>query len=127
MGELIPASTAAPIRMMEALDAGLHLGMLVDQRFGRGPRIRFFGREASANPLLARLARRFDCPVHGTRAIRLPGNRFRLELTEEIALPRDARGKVEVQAATQTINDIIEGWIREHPGQWLWQHRRWRL
>jgi KDO2-lipid IV(A) lauroyltransferase len=127
MGELIPAGTAAPIRMMEALDAGLHLGMLVDQRFGRGPQVRFLGRTATANPLLARLARRFDCPVHGARAIRLPGNRFRLELTEAIALPRDARGVVNVDAATQAINDIIAGWIREHPGQWLWQHRRWRI
>ena len=127
MGELIPAGTTAPIRMMEALDAGLHLGMLVDQRFGRGPRIRFLGRTASANPLLARLARRFDCPVHGARAIRLPGNRFRLEMTEEIHLPRDARGQVDIDAATQAVNDIIEGWVREHPDQWLWQHRRWRM
>jgi Kdo2-lipid IVA lauroyltransferase/acyltransferase len=126
MGELIPAGAAAPIRMMEALDRGLHLGMLVDQRFGRGPRIRFLGRTASANPLLARLARRFDCPIHGARAIRLPGNRFRLELTEAVMLPRDARGAVDIESATQHVNDIVEGWIREYPGQWLWQHRRWR-
>lgn len=127
MGELIPAGVSAPIRMMEALDEGLHLGMLVDQRFGRGPKIRFLGRPASANPLLARLARRFDCPVHGARAIRLPGNRFRLELTEAVTLPRNARGEVDIGAATQAINDIVEGWVREHPGQWLWQHRRWRM
>ncbi len=127
MGELIPAGIAAPIRMMEVLDAGVHVGMLVDQRFGRGPKIRFLGRPATANPLVARLARRFDVPVHGTRAIRLPGNRFRLELTEAITLPRDARGQVDVDAATQAINDVVEGWIREHPGQWLWQHRRWRM
>jgi KDO2-lipid IV(A) lauroyltransferase len=127
MGELIPAGVSAPIRMMEALDAGLHLGMLVDQRFGRGPKVRFLGRTATANPLLARLARRFDCPIHGARAIRLPGNRFRLEMTPAVTLPRDARGVVDIDAATQHINDIVEGWIREHPGQWLWQHRRWRM
>jgi len=127
MGALISAGPAAPIRMMEALDAGLHLGMLVDQRFGRGPKIRFLGRTATANPLLARLARRFDAPVHGARAIRLPGNRFRLELTEAVTLPRDARGVVDVDAATQMVNDIVAGWIREYPGQWLWQHRRWRM
>jgi KDO2-lipid IV(A) lauroyltransferase len=127
MGDLIPAGPAAPVRMLEALDAGQHLGMLVDQRFGRGPKITFLGRTASANPLLARMARRFDVPVHGARAVRLPDNAFLLELTEEIALPRDARGQVDVPAATQAINDIVAGWIREHPGQWLWQHRRWRL
>jgi len=115
------------VRMMEALDAGQHLGMLVDQRFGRGPKIRFLGRTATANPLLARLARRFDCPIHGARSIRLPGNRFRLELTPAVTLPRNARGQVDIDAATQHVNDIVEGWIREYPGQWLWQHRRWRM
>lgn len=127
MGRLIAAGHAAPIRMMEALDEGLHLGMLIDQRFGRGPKVQFLGRTATANPLLARLARRFDCPLHGARAIRLPGGRFRLELTEAITLPRDARGQVDVEAATQLMNDIVAGWIREYPGQWLWQHRRWRM
>jgi KDO2-lipid IV(A) lauroyltransferase len=77
--------------------------------------------------LLARLARRFDgCPVHGARAIRLPGGRFRLEITEEIALPRNEAGRVDVEAATALVNRIVEGWVREHPGQWLWMHRRWR-
>lgn len=126
MGELIPAGIMAPIRMAEALDQGKHVGMLVDQRFGRGPRVEFLGRPAFSNPLLARLARRFDCPVHGARAIRLPGGGFRLELTEAIALPRDAKGRVDVDAATALINRIVEGWVREHPGQWLWMHRRWR-
>lgn len=126
MGELIPASVAAPVRMMEALDRGLHVGMLVDQRFGRGPCVEFLGRPAYSNPLLARLARRFDCPVHGARAIRLPGGRFRLEITEEIALPRGADGRVDIEAATALVNNIVAGWVREHPGQWLWMHRRWR-
>ncbi|HZH46942.1 MAG TPA: lipid A biosynthesis lauroyl acyltransferase [Roseococcus sp.] len=126
MGRLIPASMTAPIRMAEALDAGLTLGMLVDQRFGRGPRVPFFGQPAASNPFLARLARRFEAPVHGLRAIRLPGHRFRLELTPPLDLPRDAAGRVDVEAATALVNAIIEGWVREHPDQWLWMHRRWR-
>jgi KDO2-lipid IV(A) lauroyltransferase len=26
----------------------------------------------------------------------------------------------------QAITAVIEGWVREHPEQWLWLHRRWR-
>jgi Kdo2-lipid IVA lauroyltransferase/acyltransferase len=127
MGTLIPAGLTAPRRMVEALEQGIHVGMLIDQRFGRGPRVPFFGRAAAANPLIAQLARRFDCPVHGARAIRLPGgSRFRLELTEALDLPRDAEGKIDVVAATAAMNALIEAWVREHPGQWLWMHRRWR-
>ena len=127
MGRLVAAGPMAPLRLLEAADEGLHVGMLIDQRFGRGPRVPFFGRPAASNPLLARIARRIDCPVHGARAIRLPDGRgFRLELTEAIELPRGPDGKVDVEAATALLNRIVEGWIREHPGQWLWQHRRWR-
>ena len=126
MGQLVAAGMSAPFKLAKALERGLHIGMLVDQRFGRGPRVDFLGRPAQANPLLAQLARRFDCPVHGARAIRLPDGRFRLDLTEEIALPRDAEGLIDVAAATQAMNDVIAGWIREYPGQWLWMHRRWR-
>lgn len=126
MGTLVAAGMSAPFKLAKALERGQHVGMLVDQRFGRGPRVPFFGAEAPANPLLAELAARFDCPVHGARCIRLPDGRFELELTEEIPLPRDAAGRVDIQAATAAVNAVIEGWIREHPGQWLWMHRRWR-
>ncbi|MFC0409029.1 lipid A biosynthesis lauroyl acyltransferase [Roseomonas elaeocarpi] len=126
MGEMVPAGLTAPTRLAKALQEGTVTAMLVDQRFGRGPEVEFLGRPAAANPLLANLARRFDCPVHGARAIRLPGGRFRVELTEAIPMPRDEAGQVSVDAATQRINDVIAGWIREYPGQWLWMHRRWR-
>jgi KDO2-lipid IV(A) lauroyltransferase len=67
-----------------------------------------------------------DCPIHGTRVIRLPDHRFRLELTDEIAPVRDAAGTIDVTATMQRITSIVEGWVREHPEQWLWVHRRWR-
>jgi Kdo2-lipid IVA lauroyltransferase/acyltransferase len=126
MGTLIPTGLEAPIKVAETLERGAHVGMLVDQYYVRGVDVTFFGRRTKANPLLARLARHFDCPIHGARVIRLPGHRLRPELTEEIAPARDAEGKIDVAATMQIITDVIEGWIREYPEQWLWQHRRWR-
>jgi KDO2-lipid IV(A) lauroyltransferase len=28
---------------------------------------------------------------------------------------------------TQRLNDVIEGWVREDPSQWLWLHKRWKV
>lgn len=126
MGTLVSTGLDAPMKLAEALERGAHVGMLVDQYYVRGVEVTFFGRRTRANPLLARLARHFDCPIHGVRIIRTPNNRFTGELTDAIAPARDAEGKIDVAATTQIVMSIIEGWIREHPEQWLWQHRRWR-
>jgi KDO2-lipid IV(A) lauroyltransferase len=126
MGTLVPAGRDAPLRLAEALQKGQHVGMLVDQYLTNGVEVTFFGRKTRANPLLARLLRQVECPVHGVRVVRLPNHRFRAELTEEIPPVRDAEGKIDVQGTTQAITNVIEGWIREYPEQWLWLHRRWR-
>jgi Lauroyl/myristoyl acyltransferase len=126
MGELISASLDAPLKLAEALERGAHVGMLVDQYYRRGVPVTFFGRRTMANPLLARLAQHFDCPIHGVRIVRLPNHTFRGDMTEQIAPARDAQGKIDVAGTMQIITSVVEGWIREHPEQWLWQHRRWR-
>lgn len=126
MGELISTGLEAPVKILKALERGAHVGMLVDQYYVRGVEVTFFGRKTRANPLIARLAQHVDCPIHGARIVRLPGNRFRAELTDEIKPARDADGKIDIVGTMQVIMNVIEGWVREHPEQWLWQHRRWR-
>ena len=126
MGRLIRSRAQAPLEMAASLQRGEHLGMLVDQHFSRGVDVTFFGRRCKANPTIARLARQFDCPVVGVRVIRLPNRQFRIAAEGPFTLPRDAEGRIDVPAATQLITDVVERWIREHPGQWLWFHRRWR-
>ena len=126
MGERIASREGALIGMSAVLDRGGHIGMLVDQRFDRGPDIMFFGRPARTNPALAKLARRFDAKVYAARSIRLPGGRFRLELTGPLDLPRDAEGEIDTRATTEMVTGMVEKWVREHPDQWLWMHNRWR-
>jgi KDO2-lipid IV(A) lauroyltransferase len=126
MGTLIPAGRDAPLRMAEALRKGQHVAILVDQYFTNGVEVTFFGRKTKANPTLARLLRQIECPIHGVRIIRLPGHRFRGEISEEIKPVRDASGQIDVQGTMQVITSVVEGWIREYPDQWLWLHRRWR-
>lgn len=127
MGGLEAARAGAAFAMQGALERGGHLGMLIDQHFTRGVKVTFFGRPAMVNPIMGKFAGHFDCPVHGARVIRLPGGRFRLELTPPLALPRNAAGEVDPAGAMQAMTEVVEGWVRENPAQWLWMHRRWRI
>lgn len=122
---LVASGAGASFQLMAALERGDHVGLLVDQKFRRGINIPFFGKEAKTNPLLAKLARRYNCPVHGARTVRLPNGRFRLEITDELVLPRDKNGDVDIKGTTQLVTNVIEEWVREYPEQWLWMHRRW--
>ena len=126
MGTLIPAGRDAPLRLAEALQRGQHVAIQVDQWFTNGVEVTFFGRKTKANPTLARLLRQIECPIHGVRIIRLPDNRFRAELSEEVPPVRDAAGQIDIQGTMQAVTSVVEGWVREYPDQWLWLHRRWR-
>ena len=126
MGTLVPTGLDAPLRLLRVLEGGGRVAMLVDQYNVQGVEVTFFGRRTKANPLIARLARHVDCPIHGVRIVRLPGDQFRADLTEAITPARDPAGTIDVAGTMQIITDIVEGWVREHPEQWLWVHRRWR-
>jgi KDO2-lipid IV(A) lauroyltransferase len=127
MGTLVPSQFDAPMRLLRALERGGKVGLLVDQYDIRGVDVTFFGRVCKASPLLAQLARHTNCPIHGVRTVRLADrNKFWSEITDPVEPVRDPGGQINVAGTTQVIANVVEAWIREHPDQWLWQHRRWR-
>jgi KDO2-lipid IV(A) lauroyltransferase len=127
MGQLIPTGLDAPLRLARLLQSGVHVGMLADQHYTKGVEVTFFGRPCRANPLIALLARQTGCPIHGMRVVRLPdGNSFWGEMSDEVEPARDADGRIDIKGTMQRITAVIESWVREHPEQWLWLHRRWR-
>ncbi len=127
MGNLVPSHAGSSFALARQLEQGGGVGVLVDQKFWKGVETQFFGQPVKTNPLLAKLTRQFDCEVYPARCIRLPGNRFRLEIEPRITVPRNERGQVDVNATAQLLNDKVEAWVREYPEQWLWYHDRWAI
>lgn len=125
MGELLASRAGAAFALAGVLQRGGNIGVLVDQKFQRGIKTTFFGRECLTSPLLPKLARQFDCDVYPAYTIRLPGNRFRLIVENRLDLPRTADGVVDVKASAQLLNDVVERWVRQNPAQWMWFHKRW--
>ncbi len=127
MGQLVPSHAGSSFALARRLEAGGGVGVLVDQKFKKGLTTSFFGRPVRTNPLLAKLVRQFDAEVYPARCIRLPDNRFRLEIEPKMEIPRDPNGSLNVQATAQLLNDKVESWVRQYPEQWLWYHDRWQI
>lgn len=127
MGNLVPSHAGSSFQLARQLEAGAGVGVLVDQKFKKGQPTTFFGQDVRTNPLLAKLVRQFGCEVYPARCIRLPNNRYRLEIEPKVELPRDKDGRIDVQGTAQYLNDKVESWVREYPEQWLWYHDRWNI
>nr|WP_323688201.1 lipid A biosynthesis lauroyl acyltransferase [Rhizobium sp. AN69] len=125
MGNLVPSHAGSSFALARQAERGGGVGVLVDQKFGKGLTTKFFGHEVRTNPLLAKLVRQFNCDVYPARCVRLPDNRYRLEIEPRVEIPRDEKGNVDIQATAQLLNDKVESWVREYPEQWLWYHDRW--
>lgn len=117
----LPGAKAA----LEALRQGRVLGLLYDQKMNDGVAVPFFGIEAMTPAAPAQLALRFGCPLVPVRVERVGPGRFRLGSYEALALPDSGDRQADTIAVMTALNEILEGWIRDRPEQWLWLHRRW--
>ncbi len=123
---LLSADATTALKVRDALKRNQMVGMLVDEYYAGGIPVTMFNRPFKINPLFARFVRIFDCPFHGFYVARMPDGRLRLEVTDAVEPRRDAAGRVDVDGTMQAIASTIEGWVRTHPEQWFWMHRRWR-
>ncbi|MBI3452915.1 MAG: lipid A biosynthesis lauroyl acyltransferase [Rhodospirillales bacterium] len=107
------------------LKVGEHLGILADQKMNDGIPVPFFGRDAMTAPALAQFALRFDCTVLPAQVERLGGARFRVTVHPPLDIQRSDDRHADILATMTAVNVLIEDWVRQRPGQWLWVHRRW--
>ncbi|MBD8890856.1 lysophospholipid acyltransferase family protein [Roseibium litorale] len=111
-------------KLVSIVRGGGTVAIMSDLREVRGIRVPFFGREAYATPVPASLARSCGVPIVAGRVIRKDGVRFLIE-GRGITVPQTDDRKADIQAATEEIHRVFEGWIREYPEQWMWIHRKW--
>jgi len=124
-GELLAKGRDGAKRALAILQGGGHLGLLPDQKMNDGISVPFLGRPAMTAPALAQFALKFDCPIVPVHVVREDGFRFRIVVEPPLDIHPSGDRHSDIAAITTTINRVIEGWIRETPGQWLWLHRRW--
>lgn len=125
VGRLHPKGAQGARLAVAGLKAGRPLALLVDQKMNDGIEVPFFGRPAMTAPALVDLARRYGLPAYPARIERLDGARFRITVAPALRFEAGPDRHADLAAGMARVNALLETWIRERPGQWLWLHRRW--
>jgi KDO2-lipid IV(A) lauroyltransferase len=140
-GQTIIAKNDDFDRLTAVLSSGGKVSTLADQDAGpRGVFVDFFGRPASTHKAIALMAIEFDALIVVTGVPRVPrdsrpsgapikgmeSSYYAVEV-EELVDPRDyASDPDAVRSITQRYTTAIERFIRRHPEQYFWMHRRWK-
>ncbi|WP_300378674.1 lysophospholipid acyltransferase family protein [Henriciella sp.] len=111
--------------LMRALKAGRSVALMNDQKFNQGIGVPFFGHEAMTAPGPSRLAIKYGLPIIPVSTVRTGPARFRVTIHEPIRPAPGLEGEEAVRDCVTRITSFIEKSVRENPGQWFWQHRRW--
>jgi KDO2-lipid IV(A) lauroyltransferase len=114
--------------VLRTLHDGRGIAILMDQNVQEkdGIFVDFFGRPAATTTVAAALAVKTGCalvPGHTTIG---PDGRYRAVYDPPLEWTPSGDKRADVARLTQELTRVIEGWIREHPEQWLWIHRRWK-
>jgi KDO2-lipid IV(A) lauroyltransferase len=85
----------------------------------------FFGRLARTPKGPAVFALRLDAPCVLFATVRQPDRKYKLTF-EPVPVVDTGNRNGDVDAVVAAYTSQVETWVRRHPEQYLWQHRRWR-
>jgi KDO2-lipid IV(A) lauroyltransferase len=114
--------------VLKLLKAGEAAGFLLDQNVAadQGVFVNFFGKPACTHRTLALLALKTGAVVLPAFTFRESKNSHRVIIEPPVLLEETGDAEQDVVRNTQKFTALIESYVREHPDQWLWVHRRWK-
>jgi len=124
--QFVPAHNAYR-QCLKALRNNELIGFILDQNMinTEGVFVDFFGKPACTSPGLAYMAAQSQAPVIPAFIRRRPDGGHVIQIRPLIEPPA-SREPEAIHDATQIYTRTLEGYIRQHPEDWIWIHRRWR-
>ncbi len=112
--------------LLKALKKNQVITVPLDQFTGPpiGVRTTFFGVETGTAAGLSVMAERSGAPVLSVYTVRTPEGRHAIHFIREMPVRNSPEETTE--QITQRFNDELESFVRLHPEQWMWIHRRWK-
>ena len=112
---------------VRALKSGASFSMVNDQAYTSSSySYPFFGVRAWTSAAPALMAYRANAPIFAVSTCRLKGGKYEFTLSDPIWPDTTKPLKSEVTRLMDEVMKQLEDAVRKTPGQWLWQHKRWK-
>jgi KDO2-lipid IV(A) lauroyltransferase len=117
----------APREIIKRLRDGGTVAMLADQS---GPEeglfVNYFGRPTSTHVGPAIFSLRTGAPIMMVYGIRTADGTFDVWFEEVPTNDLQGSDDDKIRTITERHVHLLEGFVRKHPDQWLWMHKRWK-
>ena len=113
--------------VIKALKNNKVVAILFDQYAGSaGVPVDLFGRKAWTTDAVAQFASRTGAKVIPAYNTRQPDGTHKIYVEDPVELVETGNKKEDIIKTTRLFNENLEKWVRKHPEQWLWLHKRWK-
>ena len=108
--------------IINLVNQGFSIALMIDQRVSEGIKSNFFGRKAFTTTIPAQLIRKYDLDVIPVYIERIEKKNFKVTFYKAISFD----GILTKEEITHKLNVILENMILKNPDQWIWSHNRWK-
>lgn len=124
--EMLEKSVAAK-GMIKAFKEDKFVCVVIDQHIGTGVEIDFFDQKVMATDSTSRMALKFDSVIIPVFSVMNDFRDYTIKIGNAIDVKKyEFKTEDKIKELTQIQNDILEEQIRLKPGQWFWQHKRFK-
>jgi len=128
-GNKVIYKTGALREIITALKRGETVGIMMDQSVVENEAVitEFLGERAYTMKIPALLAIKTGATVIPSFINYLGGGKHRIRFGKELPVRITGNTEDDILFNTRIFTEEIEKYIKEHPSEWLWIHRRWKL
>ena len=108
--------------IIENLQQGGSIALMIDQRVTEGVKTNFFGYPATTTTIPEQIIKKYKCDVVPIYIERKNNYYFNMKVSKPLNFDSNLKdGEI-----TEKLNFVLEEMINKNPDQWIWTHDRWK-
>lgn len=124
-----PHGSKTAFDILKATSRNEGVVFVIDQFMGKpyGIETHFFGRKTGTAYGLALFALKTKAPVVPVSTYQDREGLTHIVFGSDVGIVHNENRDLQLKEMTENYNLVLENLIKEHPDQWMWVHRRWKV